>query len=159
GATNRRLLLTGFVCGLAVLTKVSDSAVVVVALCVILWLAWRARAWKLLFKGGALILVPVALITGWWFARNALLYGDPTAFNVWLQIAGGRPPQTLLGLLGEFQGFRISFWGNFGGVNVIAPAWVYTLLDAFTVFAVIGLLIGLLVDWKTKRVTAASMNN
>ncbi len=142
GATNARLLVTGIVCGLALLSKVSNVAVSGVAGVVILYLAWRARDWKLLLRGGALVGVPVALLTGWWFARNFILYGDPLAFNVWLQIAGGRAPQTLLGLLDEFQGFRISFWGNFGGVNVIAPEWVYAVLDIFLVLAVVGLLWG-----------------
>lgn len=142
GATNRRLLAVGIVCGLALLTKVSNSAVIGVAGIVVLYLAWRARDWKLLARGAVLIGAPVVLLAGWWFARNFVLYGDPLAFNVWLQIAGGRAPQTLLGLLDEFQGFRISFWGNFGGVNVIAPDWVYTTLDLFTVFAIAGLVIG-----------------
>jgi len=145
GATNRRLLAIGVVCGLALLSKVSNVAVIAVAGAVVLWLAWRARDWKLALRGGGLILVPVALLAGWWFARNYFLYGDPLAFNVWLQIAGGRAPQTLLGLLDEFQGFRISFWGNFGGVNVIAPDWVYATLDVFSALALIGLGIGFLI--------------
>ncbi|MGE5263762.1 MAG: DUF2142 domain-containing protein, partial [Acidobacteriota bacterium] len=87
----------------------------------------------------------VVVIAGWWYARNWLLYGDPLAFNVWVAIAGGRPaPATLTGLLGEFQGFRISFWGNFGGVNVIAPDWVYTVLDIVTFLSAAGLLIGII---------------
>jgi hypothetical protein len=72
-----------------------------------------------------------------------MLYGDPLALNVWLAIAGARPqPFPLTALLSEFQGFRISFWGNFGGVNIIAPDWVYVALDAITVAAIIGLLVG-----------------
>jgi 4-amino-4-deoxy-L-arabinose transferase-like glycosyltransferase len=142
GATDARLLAMGVICGLALLTKVSNLAVLGVAGVVILWLAWRTRDWKILLRGGVWIGVPVTLLAGWWFARNFVLYGDPLAFNVWLQIAGGRAPQTLLGLLDEFQGFRISFWGNFGGVNVIAPEWVYTILDAFLVLGVVGLLWG-----------------
>jgi hypothetical protein len=86
----------------------------------------------------------VVAIAGWWYLRNWLLYGDPLAFNVWVAIAGGRPnPITLLGLLDEFQGLRISFWGNFGGVNLIASDWVYTCLDALTVVAIVGLIVGL----------------
>lgn len=147
GVTNRRTLVLGVVVGLAILTKVSNLALGVVVVCVVGYCVVRQAKDNLSslakFLGSALLfLVPVAVIAGWWFARNYLLYGDPTAFNVWLEIAGGRPPQTLLGLLDEFQGFRISFWGNFGGVNVIAPEWVYTTLDVFTLLAVIGLGIG-----------------
>ena len=144
GARNSQFLELGVVIGFAALTKSSNLALVGLALIVIAWLAYRSHDWRLLFRGSALVVIPVLLIAGWWYARNFVLYGDPLAFNVWLKIAGGRPPQTLLGLLDEFQGFRISFWGNFGGVNVIAPDFVYLILDAITILASIGLVIGLL---------------
>lgn len=150
GATNGRLLTTGIVCGLAVMSKVSNIAVIGVAGVVVLWLAWKTRDWKLVWRAGARVGIPVVLIAGWWFVRNFQLYGDPLAFNVWMQIAGGRAPQTLLGLIDEFQGFRISFWGNFGGVNVIAPDWVYTTLDVFSLMALVGLLVG----WLKHRLPA-----
>ncbi len=101
----------------------------------------RARA---IIVGSLTSAALVIAIAFWWYARNGILYGDLLAFNVWVQIAGGRPaPVTLASLLGEFQGFRISYWGNFGGVNLIAPEWVYRALDAFTVLAALGLLIGI----------------
>ena len=49
-----------------------------------------------------------------------------------LDIAGRRPePFTFQQLKSEFQGFRLSYWGVFGGFNVIAPQplyWFYDLL-------------------------------
>ncbi len=57
---------------------------------------------------------------------------------------GGRlTPVTVASLLAEFQGFRISFWGNFGGVNIIAPDWMYVLLDLFTLAGLVGLAVGM----------------
>lgn len=144
GATNRRILLVGVVVGLAILTKVSNLALGVVVMTVLAYCAWRAKRISWLVVASILFVVPIVLLAGWWFARNSFLYGDPTAFNVWLQIAGGRPPQTLPGLLDEFQGFRISFWGNFGGVNVIAPERVYATLDVFTLLAILGFAVGAL---------------
>jgi Predicted membrane protein (DUF2142) len=142
GASTRRLLALGIVGGLGALTKVSDLALIPLALLVVAWLAFRQRDARLFIRAVLLSGLPAALLAGWWYARNLLLYGDPLAFNVWIQIAGGRPPITLLGLLNEFQGFRISFWGNFGGVNLIAPDWVYTALDALSLLALLGLVIG-----------------
>ena len=85
-----------------------------------------------------LVLVPVILVAGWWYWRNWQLYGDPTGLAVMLEIAGRRPAApSLATLLGEFQGFRINFWGLFGAVNVLMrPAWIYTLLDLLTLAAV-----------------------
>lgn len=139
-ATNRRLLALGIMIGLAALTKVSTLALFGLAGSAIFYCVWREKNVRLLIRGGVLVAIPAVLIAGWWYLRNFQLYGDPLAFNVWLQIAGGRAPQTLFGLLDEFQGFRISFWGNFGGVNIIAPEWVYTILDLFSLLAVVGLI-------------------
>ncbi len=169
GATIRRFIVLGVVLGLAALSKVSDAGLLVVAALVFAYLLWRevkigrgrkrsiaekeneprpmvvlSQQARTIFTGSILCAGLVVAIAGWWYLRNWLLYGDPLAFNVWVQIAGGRPnPVTPLGLLSEFQGFRISFWGNFGGVNLIAPDWVYVLLDAVSLLAAVGLFIGL----------------
>lgn len=152
--TTRRFILLGAVLGLSSITKVSDLGLVVVAGIVFVVLLWRNgfRFKKLspfafehsLVIGMLLCAAIVILLGAWWYARNWILYGDPFAFDVWVAIAGGRPtPATLVSLLSEFQGMRISFWGNFGGVNIIGPEWVYTALDLLTIFAGIGLLLGL----------------
>ncbi|CAG0995247.1 hypothetical protein ANRL3_03074 [Anaerolineae bacterium] len=171
GATMQRFVILGVVLGLGALTKISNLALLAVAACVFLMslrgalLSEAKRSRRIatkqspirelgiasqrtlamtIFFGSLLCAALVVLIAFWWYARNWILYGDPSAFNVWVAIAGGRPiPATFASLLGEFQGFRISYWGNFGAVNIIAPEWLYVLLDAFTVLAVIGLLIGL----------------
>lgn len=151
GPNLRRLLVLGIVCGVGALAKVSDIGLIPLALLVVLWLAWNQRGIaaransRLKFAStflvsGLFIVIPAFLIAGWWYIRNYQLYGDPLAFNIWLRIAGGRPTAvTVLDLLNEFQGFRISFWGNFGGVNLIAPGWVYAVLDLVTLAALLGL--------------------
>jgi dolichyl-phosphate-mannose-protein mannosyltransferase len=161
GPSMRGYVALGVVLGLAALAKVSDLGLVLVAGGVFTMTHLPRRAilssrgaerrsnllvpatWRYL-AGPLLTALIVVAIAGWWYLRNYILYGDPFAFNVWVAIAGGRPaPATLATLLNEFQGMRISFWGNFGGVNIIAPDWVYSVLDVFTVLAGIGLLIGM----------------
>lgn len=149
GAANRSVLVLGIVIALAILTKVSNVALIAVALVVLAYSVRRNKKHSAFshlaidyIRLAVLLLIPFILLNGWWFARNYVLYGDPLAFNVWLQIAGGRPPTTVMGLISEFQGFRISFWGNFGGVNIIAPEWVYVTLDIFTLLALVGILVG-----------------
>ena len=89
----------------------------------------------------ALVIVPAVLVAGWWYARNWQLYGDLLGLNAMVAIAGGRPPlRTLSDLLGEFRGFRYSFWGVLGGFNILLrPTWIYALLDLLSVAALIGL--------------------
>ncbi|MBI5305121.1 MAG: glycosyltransferase family 39 protein [Chloroflexi bacterium] len=171
GVTMRRFVVLGVVLGLGALTKISNLGLLGVAGCVFVYLLLGRGLTRTLVSparagvnadrkyistlvrvlrnprpiiiGSLICAALVVLIAFWWYARNWMLYGDPSAFDVWVAIAGGRPtPMTITGLFNEFQGFRISFWGNFGGVNIIAPEWVYSILDAFTVLALVGLLIG-----------------
>jgi hypothetical protein len=51
--------------------------------------------------------------------------------------------------VGEFRGFRISFWGLFGAVSVLMrPRWVYWVLDGVSLLAASGLAI---VAWRSRR--------
>jgi hypothetical protein len=151
GATPRLLLGLGVLIGLACLAKLSALALLPLAcLALVLrsirahrddgdprWLAISAR-WA---GECALVVVPAVLAAGWWYARNWQLYGDLLGLNAMVAIAGGRPPiRTLAELLGEFRGFRYSFWGVLGGFNVLLrPAWVYLLFDLLSVAALVGL--------------------
>ncbi|NPA91126.1 MAG: hypothetical protein GXO55_06730, partial [Chloroflexi bacterium] len=90
--------------------------------------AWQ---YPLLALGSAL------LVSGWWFWRNWTLYHDPTGLNVMLAIVGERSA-TWRDLLREWEGFRRAFWGVFGGMNVLMPAWVYRILDGWTLVVFLG---------------------
>ncbi|MCU0500669.1 MAG: exosortase/archaeosortase family protein [Anaerolineae bacterium] len=98
----------------------------------------------------ALVIGPAVLVAGWWYARNWQLYGDLLGLNAMVAVAGGRPPlRTLADLLGEFRGFRYSFWGVLGGFNILLrPPWVYALLDLLSVAALLGLAAWV---WRTWR--------
>jgi hypothetical protein len=56
-----------------------------------------------------------------------------------LAIVGRRPePPSVRQLLGEFRGFRMSYWGVFGGFNVLAASWVYRLYDGLALAGIAG---------------------
>ena len=97
----------------------------------------------------AVVFLPALTVAGWWYLRNLRLYGDLTGLASMVDIAGRRQgAPTLFALLGEFQGFRISFWGLFGAVNILLlPTWIYWVLDGFSLLAVTGL--GVRV-WRTR---------
>jgi len=140
GQTVRDGLWLGLLLGLGALTKLSTLALVPLAAVALTWDARRRRAWRTWWLNGLLVLGLMTLIAGWWYGRNWTLYGDPTGLNRMLDIAGRRDePLTLRGLWAEFQGFRISYWALFGGVNILADRWVYPLLDALMALAGLGL--------------------
>jgi len=92
-----------------------------------------------------LVLGPVLLLAGWWYLRNWRLYGDPLGTEAMVTMMGRRTDTpTLAELIGEFRGLRMSFWGIFGWFNVLMrPTWLYKLLDALTIAALVGLGVGM----------------
>ena len=132
----------GVVLGAAALTKISGLTLlpVIGLMLTIRHLRRRERsAW--LITGG-LLMALVAIIAGWWYLRNVQLYGEPLGLETMAAIAGPRTtPQTIGQLIAEFDGFRYSYWALFGAVNILTISIAYTLFDAFTLIALIGLIV------------------
>lgn len=147
----------GVVIGLALLTKASGIALLILAAASLAWEAWclpdvtwARRASYLLSHAGA-VLVPAALIAGWWFVRNVQLYGDWLGFNAFYAVLGTRDvPASLAQLWAERFAFAAGYWGNFGGLNVPMPDWVYAVLNACAIAAAAGLVVRF-VAWLSRR--------
>lgn len=93
---------------------------------------------------GAVMTAVVAALAGWWFVRNQQLYGDWLGWNAFLDVVGRRDaPATLEQLWSEREGFVWAYWGVFGTLNVVYPAWVYDGLNAGVAVALVGCVVGL----------------
>ncbi|MEZ4645620.1 MAG: hypothetical protein R3E31_23280 [Chloroflexota bacterium] len=125
----RDLLLLGTTIALANLTKMTGLLLLVLAVVVIIlwWFSPQPstdmkRSTRI--KQLLLLILPVLLISGWLFWRNWTLYGDPTATNQFVILAG------------EIVSTRCARFGQiwivsgcpcllFGWMNVRPPTWVY----------------------------------
>jgi 4-amino-4-deoxy-L-arabinose transferase-like glycosyltransferase len=140
----RGWLALGVCIALAALTKTAGFTLLPIAGLALIYCAARRRSLRLLIVGGACLAVPVALLTGWWFARNMVLYGDPLGWDLYRRVFAANLRHTPVGwadlrLLGRVQ-FR-SFWGLFGWMTVPAPERVYSLYAAICAIAGISLVI------------------
>ena len=136
-ATSGRLIALGVTLGLAFLTKWSTLAL---ALLLPLALWWSREKGTPFLKALVIVLGVALLVSGWWFARNLLLYGDPLGITRKMQNFPPRSPSPgLMDLLRELPGKEASFWASFGWENVYADPWVYKALRAMDVFALAGL--------------------
>ncbi len=134
--------LLGLVLGLAALSKVSALGLAPIIALALGLAAFRRRSAAFFLKGVALVGGVAALVAGWWYFRNWRLYGDPLGLNVFVATVGPRhPPPTLLQLISEGEGFLMSFWGLFGGVNVPAEPNVYRALNVLAALGSVGLVI------------------
>ncbi|MDY7041558.1 MAG: glycosyltransferase family 39 protein [Chloroflexota bacterium] len=137
--------LLGLTLGAAVLTKESALGLLPLTALAISYLAWRRRSWRTFFVGGTITAGLVALVAGWWYWRNLVLYGDWLGLETFIAILGQRAaPATLRQLWGERLGFMMAYWGLFGGVNVPLPGWIYDVLNGVAVVAAAGLIVRLI---------------
>lgn len=133
-------LLLGIVCGLGMLTKLSLASVLLLAGIVFAWEAYRQKAPRLLFVGGLTTFVVAMGMVAPWLWRNIQLYGDLTGLNAFIAVQGTREVPTIWGVnwWAEWGTFYRSYWGLFGGVNVLAPQWFYYVCNGVLVIGLLG---------------------
>ena len=113
----------------------------------LLYDAWRARQLRRLFVAGLAFGLPVALLTGWWFVRNQLLYGDWTANAIVAALWSDQPIMPadqvmhllLTGMVGRF---------GFGLIIEYSDA-IYQAYWAITILAMLGWVRPVVSAWRT----------
>ena len=141
-SSNCMLIALGSIIGLAIITKISALGLIPLTFLALGYLAFRQRSFSSFLKRSLLVSAPILILSSWWYAKNWLLYGDPLGLSVMVAIAGPRPRQpSLARLLGEFQGFKMAYWGVFGGFNILAERWFYAFFDLLALLALVGLII------------------
>jgi len=146
GATVRRAVALGFLVGLGVLTKLTCLLVAPTAALALLYqpLAERGRAgWREVARLGGIAFGLTLLIGGWWFARNWVLYGEPTSMARQVEAWGGTRADApdFLAALRELGFLHDSFWGVFGYGQVLFPRWTYRLTRLLGLIASGGLIL------------------
>jgi hypothetical protein len=151
GRNRRRdLVFLGAAVGVALLAKLTTLALAAVAVLAVAGAAWRARSWRVaaraaLWSGGTL-----ALVAGWWFARNVWVNGDLLDWGGFTRAAEAitrtRPLAADLPMyfLHQWQ----SFVGRFGWMAVPLPYVLYRLFALLLVLAGLGLAALALRRWR-----------
>ncbi len=140
----RATIVLGVVLGAAALTKVSGLVLLPVAALALTLEALRTRDWRTWLARGLVLIALALVISGWWYARNLTLYGEPTGMTRMVEIAGARPAGFgLADLRGEWKSFWYSFWGLFGAFNILAEPWFYASTSALSLIGATGLLLAI----------------
>ncbi len=143
GYSTRKLIALAILMALASISKLSGLALYPTAGLVVLLLHARDRlGWRSLLKAGVLTVVIWLVIAGWWYWRNIVLYGEPTGMERMIAIIGPRETApSWSDLLDELEGLRLSFWGVFGMLNVIALDSLFDYGNALVLAALTGWLV------------------
>ncbi|MCJ7550917.1 MAG: glycosyltransferase family 39 protein, partial [Anaerolineae bacterium] len=138
GSTPHRTLYAGVIGGLAMLTKTSTLLVApMLSICLLLGTLRNRKErtspvpWPRVAAHLAVQLGITAVVGGWWYLRNAILYGDPLGLGSHTETLWGRAePATLVELIPELPLVLRSFWAAYGWGHVTWPDWVYIALWA-----------------------------
>jgi 4-amino-4-deoxy-L-arabinose transferase-like glycosyltransferase len=150
-----RLLTIPVPVGLAILTKATGILLIPITLLGVIIIArQQSGRWGAAFGAVALALLATLLMSGWWLARNYILYGDPLLQRTFLEVfAGTAKAQDFINqgmtwgqyaqLVADWT-FR-SFWFAYGvpqtartGLPNFLPDSVYLGLGALTLSAAVG---------------------
>ena len=145
GCTRRRAVKLGVLLGIGALSKLSALGLLPLAGLALLCDGHRSRSVRRVVENGMITFGIAAIISGWWYVRNLVLYNEPLGIERMLDVAGRRS-LTVSGFVAELEGLKFNFWALFGGVNVLADPFVYDVLLVVTVLAGIGL-----IQWIARR--------
>jgi hypothetical protein len=133
----------GILLGLGLLAKLGGLALIPLVGLAFLIRGFRQRShlksdiWHLIFETGIVFGVAF-LISGWWFARNIALYGDPLGWSVWLSDIGIRTPTPAVWqLVPELPALFRTYWADLPGFPL--SDLIYVALAVVTLVAVVGL--------------------
>lgn len=150
GVNNKSLLVLGGTIGLAIISKMTGLLLLPLALIVMGGLLWQnGRSPKQILLASMRVVLPVVLLSGWLFWRNWHLYGDVTAVNQFVALAGGERPYTLAQVWHDMGRVWPSLFAFFGWMTVRPPQCMYTIWNGFVLFAVAGGALSLISAAKT----------
>lgn len=145
----RRLALLGSLLGLGLLSKSSLIALVpIVALAIlIVWRQDRSRTIRTLLFAWLLTFGVTALLSGWYYIRNLVVFGDLLGLSF---VQATNPlrtgPLTLDVLTWLFRGLSRSFW--LGWIGIALDEWLYLVIHMLCLAGLLGFLVWLVRGWR-----------
>ena len=150
----RSLVILSIAIGLAMLSKTAGLLLLAYCAAVVAVWAWSrggSRRWIRAAAAGALTVLPALALGGWWLWRNWMLYGDPTAANQFVLLAGGQRTYTLLQVWHDMDRVWTSLFARFGWMNVRPPLWIWIVWSAIAALAMMGAVEGVVAGLRRGR--------
>ncbi len=142
GLSRRWGVILGLLYSMALMSKFNLAAIAAIVAVTMTWVAWRKKQWRLWLEMVLIIGGIILLLTGWWFARNQILYGEPTGVQRLTELWGVRNPLESFELaIYELPYVWTSLWGRFGFGQVPLPEPIYAGLRWLALIAVLGYVI------------------
>ena len=159
GITGRRAIILGLLAGGALLAKFNTATLVPFTILVLFVIAFPKREWRAFIIHSLILGLVTALVAGWWYARSFMLYGDPSGLSLIIKLIGERPASIDLWrwFIAENEGLRLSTWGVFGWMNILAAPAFYWFFDLLALAGISGIIIALIRLFFQSKVGAAKL--
>jgi hypothetical protein len=144
-----RLTLLGLLLGLGLLSKSNLIALVpIVALAIlIVWWKHPSRGIGRLFSAWLLTFGLAGVLSGWYYVRNLVVFGDPLGFSFVLATNPLREgPLTSDVLIWLFRGLSRSLW--LGWIGIELDEWLYLIIHALFLAGLLGFIAWLALRWR-----------
>jgi hypothetical protein len=153
GLSLRWGVVFGLLYSFALLSKFNLAAILLTIVAAVTFVAWRKGQWRRWVQVNLLIAGVSALLAGWWFARNQLLYGEPTGIERLTELWGVRNPADSFWLaVSELPYAWTSLWGRFGYGQIPLPSAFYIGLGIVAAVGLLGLLLAIIQGrWRQQR--------
>ncbi|MGB9777441.1 MAG: ArnT family glycosyltransferase [Anaerolineae bacterium] len=127
--TVREGFVGGLLLGGAMLTKLSGLALALVYGLGFLLLAVRIKALRTLLPGIGVTYGTALAVSGWWYIRNLVLYGDPLGWEMFRSISWFiiRPDSFTWDIFVHEFLYQLAqtFWGAFGFMHITLPPTIW----------------------------------
>ncbi|HKZ71133.1 MAG TPA: DUF2142 domain-containing protein, partial [Anaerolineales bacterium] len=130
----------GLAVGLGLLSKVSVGMLAPVAFAPMA--ARCMKNWRLEIRDLGIAVCVVVIVAGWWFARNALLTGDPMGLSDYQSAWVGEADRARL-VREAISGLPYAWttvWARFDYGQIVLPGWVYNGWGVLCALALVGLI-------------------
>ncbi|MCA9981775.1 MAG: phospholipid carrier-dependent glycosyltransferase, partial [Anaerolineales bacterium] len=146
-------VVMGAAYALALMSKFNLAPIAATQVLVMTFVAWRHKQWGAWVVSGVAMFLSTAVLAGWWFLRNTLIYGEPTGVETLTELWGVRTPSESFWLvIQELPNAWSSLWGRFGFGQIPLPGWFYTAVWVATLAAGGGLVWAFVRAIKARRV-------
>ncbi len=138
----RQAATLGLLTASVLLTKLTGVLILAYSWGVVALITARRASRREWMQFWGLAVAVTLAVSGWWWGRNWLLYGDPLGWHAYRQLFAAHLRHAPL-TPDEWRDFARthfrSFWGLFGWMNVFAPSWFYRFFAGLMLLAVGGL--------------------
>jgi 4-amino-4-deoxy-L-arabinose transferase-like glycosyltransferase len=139
GFNARRAIALGFALGLAALSKASASALIPLCLLAVLVVNQVPSTVGTRVKWALLVAACAMLLAGPWYVRTWITFGDLLGTSTHMAMSWARPvPLAFFDAVTKLPDAWMSYWLAFGWGNILAPDWIYWLLDGLLLIGLVG---------------------